>query len=102
MGKAGSPVCWYVDYTCYIFLDLEEREECNDIKIIFIALSMKKLLTRRVRPTQCEQTIGFLPKITPDTHTGNTVPGFHNQLPKDGDKITWGEKSNRYTRTPRS
>ena len=52
MGKAGSPVCRYVDYTCYI-----EREECNDTKIIFIALSMRKLLTRNVRPTQREQTI---------------------------------------------
>ena len=30
-----------------------------------------------------------LPKITPDTHTGYTFPWFHNQLSKDGDKITW-------------
>ena len=57
MGKAGLPVCRYVDCKCYIFLDLEELEECNDTKIIFIALSTRKLLTRSVRPTQCEQTI---------------------------------------------
>ena len=48
----GSPVCRYVDYTCYIFFDSEEREECNDTKIIFIALSMRKLLTRNLQPTQ--------------------------------------------------
>ena len=57
MGKAGSPVCRYVDYTCYISLDSEEREECNDTKIIFIALSLGKLLTQNVRSNQREQTI---------------------------------------------
>ena len=39
-------------------LDAEAREESNDTKIVFIALSMQKLLTRSVRPTQHEQTIG--------------------------------------------
>ena len=36
MGKGGSPFCRYIDYTCYIFLDSEEREECNATKIIII------------------------------------------------------------------
>ena len=33
MGKAGSPVCRYVDCKCYIWLDSEGREECNDTNI---------------------------------------------------------------------
>ena len=51
---------WYVDCKCYMWLDSEEREECNDTKIIFIALSMRKLLMRSVRPTQREQTIVYI------------------------------------------
>ena len=58
MGKAGLPVCRYVDYMFYTFSDSEEREECNDTKIIFIALSMRKLLTPNVMPTQREKTVG--------------------------------------------
>ena len=52
MGKAGSPVCRYVDYKCYIWLDAEEREESSDTKIIISS----KLLMQSVS-TQCEQTI---------------------------------------------
>ena len=51
MGKAGSPVCRYVDYKCYIWL---EREEFNDTKF---ALSVRKLSTQSVRATEREQTI---------------------------------------------
>ena len=38
-----------------IWLDVEEREESNDTKIIFIALSTRKLLTQSARPTQHDQ-----------------------------------------------
>ena len=57
MGKAGSPVCRYGGSKYYIWLDAEERDESNDTNIVFIALSMRKLLTRSVHPTHCEQTI---------------------------------------------
>ena len=57
MGKAGSPICRYIDCKCYIWLNSEEQEECIATNIIFILLSMRKLLTRSVRPTQREQTI---------------------------------------------
>ena len=52
-------------YTIHARLDVEEQEEYDATKIIFIAVSMRKLLTHSVWPTQCEQTIGF--KNTPPT-----------------------------------
>ena len=57
MGKYGSPICRFVDYKCYVWLDAEVQEESNDTKIVFIALGIRKLLTRSVRPTQRKQTI---------------------------------------------
>ena len=44
----------HIIYTCYIWLDSEDREHLSSTKIIFIALSMQKLLTQSVQPTQCE------------------------------------------------
>ena len=67
----------YLDYKCYIWLDAEEREE-NGTKIVFIALSMRKLLTRSVQPAQREQTIvsGIVVCLLPiptSIHTHNSV-----------------------------
>ena len=49
---------------CYImWLDAEGREECNGTKIMFIALSIRKLLMRSVRQTQCKQTQYYSPVV---------------------------------------
>ena len=58
MEESGLVLCQHVGPTCYISPDAEEQDEFNGTKIIFIGCTMRKLLTRSVRPTQCEQTIG--------------------------------------------
>ena len=57
MGEAGLAICSRGGYKCCKWLDATEREECNGTKIIFIAQSMQKLVTRTMWSTQREQTI---------------------------------------------
>ena len=78
MGKAGSQVCWLAAMSCCIWLDSKRREESNGTYCTFMAWTIRKLLTRVVRPTQREQTIvpshnGWTHTHTPQHHSNDST-----------------------------
>ena len=57
MEMYGNKLVRLLVRTRYIWFHVEEREESSGTKILFIALSMRKFLTRSVGLTQRERTI---------------------------------------------